>query len=435
MAQASAPILPRWSTRRLIAATLVVLAVAAGFWLLYHFSLVVLILFTAIVLGTAIRPAVDWLQRRGVPSMGGNLVIFLLLLGALAAFVLTLTPLLIEQSLSIIRTLPDTYQNWREVITNSDSQMLRRLGQELPLQWSALFPPTPSLAATSEALTGDVTVPFFQALSYTNIAIWGLFVTVVTLLLSFFWVLEGSRAIQWLILLMPLAWRDEGRELIAAMEEKVGAFVRGQTILCFIIGVLSLIAYWLIGLPYALVLALLAGLFEAVPMIGPILGAIPAVLVALTVEPSLAIWVIVASVIIQQLENNFLVPRVMDQTVGVNAIVTVLAIAAFGSLLGILGAILAIPLAAIIQLLLDRFFIGPTAMEQEKPTGRDPLNFLRYETQALIQDMRKRFREKEVEVEPETDQVEEHIETLATDLDSILAQAAPKEEAPDEAAA
>ena len=100
------------------------------------------------------------------------------------------------------------------------------------------------------------------------------------------------------------------------METKVGFYIAGQGILCLVIGIMALVAYRLIGLPNALVLALIAGVLEAVPMIGPLLGAIPAALVALSIAPDKLIWVIVATVVIQQLENSLLVPRVMRKRWG-----------------------------------------------------------------------------------------------------------------------
>jgi hypothetical protein len=191
---------------------------------------------------------------------------------------------------------------------------------------------------------------------------------------------------------------------------------------------MSLIAYWLIGLPYALVLALLAGLMEVVPYIGPLLGALPAFLLALSTDPVMAFWVVIATLIIQQIENTILLPRIMDRSVGVNSIVTLLSIAAFGSLFGILGAILAIPLAAIIQMLLDRFLLDPEALEQDAVQGRGSASVLRYETQQLIQDLRKRTRSKDVLFEEDPEQLEEEIEAIATDLDSMLAEASQEEE-------
>ncbi|MCL4302902.1 MAG: AI-2E family transporter [Anaerolineae bacterium] len=428
MTEAIPPLIPKWSTRRVVLATLVVLTVAAGFWLLYHYRLVVFILFVAIVIGIAMRPAVAWLQRRGVSPAIGAILVYLVLLALLIGFGFLVVPLLIEQVATISASLPDYYESLRNLMINSPIRPLWRLGQQLPAQI-----PSPSLlpGLNNEVVPPTDTDPMdtvvLQTLNYGSLIGWGTFVTLATLLLGFYWILEGQRATRTVLLWMPMSWRDEARGIFDEIEIKVSSYIRGQTLLCLIIGILSLVAYLLIGLPYALVLALIAGLMELVPWIGPVLGALPALLLALSIDPMLAVWVVVATLIIQQLENNVLVPRIMDESVGVNPIVTLLSIAAFGSLLGVLGAILAIPMAAIIQILLDRFLIGPSAVEQETPVGRDTMSVLRYETQALIQDMRQHIRQKELIPDEESDQVEEKIEAIATDLDSILAQFAPSE--------
>lgn len=420
MIQSAPPLLPSWTTRRVILATLVVLAVAFSFWLLYRFHAVVFILFAAIVIGIAIQPAVAWLQRRGVhPALGGILV-YLTLLVLLIGFAMLLVPLVVDQIAAITTLLPDYYQNFRELMISSPNRLMWRLGQRLP-------PELP--LATAVPQTGDEAMDTIaQTLSYVNWIGWGAFVTVATLLLGFYWVLEEQRVIQTLLLLAPMQYREGIREIITAIEVKVGAYVRGQTFLCVIIGLLSLIAYLLIGLPYALVLALIAGVMEAVPLIGPVLGALPAALLALSSDdPYQVVWVAVATLLIQQLENNVLAPRIMDRSVGINPIVTLLSLTAFGTLLGIPGAILAIPMAAIIQLLLNRFLLDPGAIVQEKPTGRDALSVLRYEAQDLVHDVRKQVRQKGVVADDVADQIETKIEALAVDLDSILAQAAPPE--------
>lgn len=429
MTQTNSPLVPKWSTRRVMLATLMVLAVATGFWLLYHYRLAVFILFVAITIGIAMQPLVAWLQRRGLSPTIGALLVYVVLFGLLIGFGFLVVPLLIDQVSAIATLLPDYYDSLREMMINSRSRLIWRLGQQLPLQppsfsFSTQPPDQPAVPLTEEE---ETLASVIQILTYSNWIGWGTFVTLATLLLGFYWIIEGERTIRTLLLLMPMNWRDEARDIFAEIEIKVGAYIRGQTLLCLIIGILSLIAYLLIGLPYALVLALIAGLMEAVPWIGPTLGAIPAFLLALTIDPLLAVWVVVATSIIQLLENNVLMPRIMDESVGVNPIVTLLSIAAFGSLLGVVGAILAIPLAAIIQLFLDRFLIGPAAVEQEVPAGRDSFSMLRYEAQALIQDMRQHIRNKELVPDEESDQVEEKIEAIATDLDSVLAQFAPSE--------
>jgi predicted PurR-regulated permease PerM len=206
--------------------------------------------------------------------------------------------------------------------------------------------------------------------------------------------------------------------------------MRGQLILCLFVGALAFVAYLVIGLPNALALALMAGLLEAVPMIGPALGAVPAGLVALSIDPVLALWVALAAVVIQLIENYFLVPRVMDRSVGVNPLVTILAISAFGAAMGVVGALLAIPLAALGQLLLDRYLIGND--NPPRPSGRDELSALRYEAQHLALDVRQQVRHKEDRAGTSIDLIEDELEAMAVDLDRLLAheEAARGEESP-----
>jgi hypothetical protein len=189
---------------------------------------------------------------------------------------------------------------------------------------------------------------------------------------------------------------------------------------------MALVAYLLIGLPNVLVLALLAGVMEAIPLIGPLLGIIPAGLVALSIGPGRLVWVIFATLVIHQLENYFLAPRIMRKAVGVNPFVSLLAFFAFGSLLGLGGMLVAIPMAAIIQLLLDRFVFHKENLESEDSPGRDLASRLRYEAQELAQGLQKQARLKKVGTPlqvKQMDQVLDEIETITTDLDALLAQA------------
>jgi len=401
-------------------ATLVFTSIILGFWLLYRFNQVVFILLIAIVIGTVIRPAVAWLHQRGFPRLVGVVLVYLLLLVLLAGFLLLLFPLLVEQSITITAAAPGYYQNLREWMVGYPNQLIVRLSEFLPATFPSLQPPT------AQQTGQEVMASAGQALGYVILAAKVIFIAIVILVLAHYWTLDGPRAIQSLLLLIPQDRRESISELISAMETKVGFYVAGQGILCLVIGIMALIAYLLIGLPNALVLALMAGVLEAVPMIGPLLGAIPAALVALSIAPNRLVWVIVATVVIQQLENSLLVPRVMRKAVGVNPFVTLLALFAFSSLFGLAGALMAIPMAAIIQLLLDRFVFHPAAMEPEVSAGRDYASRLRYEAQNLAQDLRKQARLKkggsELRVK-QIDQVMDEIETITTDLDALLAQA------------
>lgn len=410
-----------WTFRQVVWSTLILVCVVLGFWLLYRFYQVIFILFVAIILGTVIRPITNWFYERGLPKVAGVILIYTLLLTLVSGFVFLLFPLVYEQGSTMITSIPDYYQNIRTWMENSPNLLIVNLNPFLP----AVIPGFDDVLQTGP----EVLASAQQALGYMVAASKSVFFAIVILLLSFHWALDGPRTIQSFILFLPKTHRKNIAELITAMETKIGYFIAGQGILCLVIGVLALIAYLIIGLPNALALAIVAGTLEAVPMIGPGLGAIPAGVIALSIAPSKLIWVIVATVIIQFLENNLLVPRIMSKAVGVNPFVSLLAIFAFSSLFGIAGALMAIPIAAIIQLLLDRFVFHPAIItEPEDSPGRNFASRLRYEAQDLAQDLQKQARLKkggsDMNVK-QIDQVMDEIETITTDLDVLLAQITP----------
>ena len=407
----------QWTFQRVMGATLVLVFVALSFWLLYRFNQVVFILLIAIVMGTVIRPVVTWLYQRGLPRIAGVILVYLILLALLISFVLLLFPLIVEQGSTIVAAVPDYYQSLREWMANFPNQSIMRLSEFLPATLPSLQP----IQQTAQQMLTSAG----QALGYVSLAAKVIFIAIVILLLAYHWTLDGPRIIQSLLPLVAKDKRESISELISAMETKISSYLAGQGILCLVIGIMALVAYLLIGLPNALVLALVAGVLEAVPMIGPLLGAIPAAVIALSIAPSKLIWVIVATIVIQQIENSLLVPRVMRKAVGINPFVSLLSLFAFSSLFGIAGALMAIPMAAIVQLLLDRFVFHPGSIEAEVSTGRDLASRLRYEALDLAQDLRKQARLKkggsDLKIK-QVDQVLDEIETITTDLDSLLAQ-------------
>jgi predicted PurR-regulated permease PerM len=409
-----------WTFRRVVGATLVLISVVFGFWLLYRFYQVIFVLLIAIVIGTVIRPIVNWLYQRGIPRVAGVILVYILLLILLAGFLWLLFPLIFAQSATLVKDLPGYYQTLRAWIVNYPNLLFMRLGQLLPAT-------LPTLSPSLVQQTGEeVVASAAQALGYMMSAAHIIFTSIVILVLTAYWTLDGPRIIKTFLLLIPQDQRESIGELILAMEAKVGFYLAGQGILCLVISIMALVAYLLIGLPNALVLALAAGVMEAVPMIGPLLGAVPAGLIALSIAPDRLIWVIVATIVIQQLENSLLVPRIMRKAVGVNPFVTLLALFAFSSFFGLAGALMAIPMAAIIQLALNHFVFQSATVELEVSEGRDYASRLRYEAQDLIQDLRKQSRLKKRGSDQKITQIEQamdEIETITSNLDLLLANA------------
>lgn len=413
-----------WTFRRVVWATLVFAFVVFCFWLVYRFYEVVFTLFIAIVFGTVIRPVADWLAQRGVSRMLAVILIYLALLLLFMGFLWLVFPILFEQGRAIASSIPDYYLNLRSWLAESTNVWIARVGRSLP----GAFPGLTPVAATQE----DMVASAAQIWQHISLVARILFAVIVIPVLTLYWALDGPRLIKSFLLLIPQDRRDQFSELIATMESRMGFYLVGQALLCLVIGVLALVAYSLIGLPNAFALALVAGVMEAVPMIGPFLGAVPAALVAFSISTDRLIWVVIATTIIQQLEGAYLVPWVMRRTVGVNPFVTLLALFAFGTLFGVVGALMAIPLAAIIQLVLDHFVFKQSTVTMDPSEGRDYASRLRYEAQDLIQDLRKQARNRKRGSEQKVTQIEhvmDEIETITSNLDELLSQSGTVEEA------
>ncbi|HET6597336.1 MAG TPA: AI-2E family transporter [Anaerolineales bacterium] len=338
-----------WTTGQVVLATLFVVCVFLTFWLLYRLRDVLFLFFVAIVLGTAIRPAVDWLHRRGIPRATGVILLYIVIASLVIGFLAMILPLLADQATEIFRTLPEYYTGFRSALVDSHNRLLQNIGLRLPSQLAFLMNRDPN----AEEVVGQVG----QTLLYTNLIFRGLLGTLVVFLLAYYWTQEGNFILRSFLRIAPPQRKKNIREFLQLAEMKLGGYVRGQGLLCLAVGATAFIAYLLIGLPYLLVLAIFAGVMEMVPIFGPALGAVPALLVALSIDPSKAIWVVVATVVIQLLENTVLVPRIMKHSLGVNPIITLLSLIAFGSVFGFMGALLALPLAAILQLLVSRVML------------------------------------------------------------------------------
>jgi predicted PurR-regulated permease PerM len=406
--------LPLWSTRQLIGGTLTVVAVAAAFWFVIRFYQFIFILVVAIIFGVALKPIVNNLQQRGIPRPLATLLLFMVILGPLVGIIWFSAPLLTSQLAQSAQSLGERYVVVHQELLESPSLLVRRIAVELPAQFSLAVesdPPQTDTPAPEVRPVWDMISPIFRSLL-------GILVTFV---LTFYWILESERLQKTFLLFIPLSYRETFRELGQAIENKLGWYLVGQALLCLIIGGISFIVYLSLGVPNVLLLAIFAGLMEAIPNIGPVLGAIPAVVMALSISPGAAIGVLVATGIIQLLENYLLIPRIMGKTVEMRPLVILLALLAFGSFFGVAGAIVAIPLAVVIQLVLERT-LWQHKGSQDSPRGRDHISVLRYETKDLVNDIRQQLRDKEEMTTALNEQIEDSIESIAMDLDSVLAQ-------------
>ena len=405
-----------WTTSQVVLATVFVVCVFLTFWLLYSLRVVLFLFFIAVLIGTAIRPGVEWLHRRGIPRSLGIIFIYVLIAGLLVGFLAMILPLLAEQATEISRTLPEYYTELRSRLINSSNRLLQNIGWRFPSQLSLLGTTFASTEEDDEVIT-QVT----QAIFYTNIVMRGLLSILAVFLLAYYWTQEGNLIMRAMLRVFPQQRRKRIREFVQLAESKIGGYVRGQGLLCVAVGLAAFIAYALIGLPYTLVLAVFAGVMELVPIFGPALGAIPAFLVALSVDPGKAVWVVVATIVIQLLENAVLVPRIMKSSMGVNPIVVLLSLIAFSSVFGFAGALLALPLAAIIQLIVSRAVLTAAESAKQVQNREVQIQTLIDESQVLMQTIYETSNKNPAFRDlPEQDRME--IYNLAEELNQVLSQ-------------
>lgn len=404
--------LGHWSLRSTARSTLVVVAVVLAFGVAVLVRGTLLCFFAGVVLATALKPMAQRLRRLGVSYPISVLLVYFGFAAALAAVAALIVPLVVEQASELVDALPGSYEHVREQLHDASNRLVRRMASSLP----------DNLGQVAPHALDDRTAAAAEALDYGRVVIQLLLFGLVVLVLSFSWSLHEDRTVRSFLLLVPTRRREAARELIERMQATIGAYVLGQGLLCVLIAVVDFLAFKLIGLPYALPLALLAGVLEAVPFFGPILGAVPALLIGLSVGPWKALLVLAAAVVIQNFEGYVLAPRVMSRAVGVHGFVMLLAIAAFGALMGVAGAILAVPLAAIAQLLLNQFLFHRESAEAPATSSRDSVSRLRYQLHELVQDVQTQIHHKRQAATGQNDRLEAAIESLAQDVDDELAR-------------
>ncbi len=251
--------LRNWTARDVVTTTLVVAAVGLGFWLAYHAVYALALLFIALVLASAMRSAVAGLEWLGFPRTLAAMTAHLIVLALMVAMATLALPRLVDQTVGLLEVLPEHYESLRLQLVASSSHVLQVVGHVLPKQpWHHLF--DGSQERPSEF------VPAWSQLLFPGLAI--LFSLLAMFLLSFHWCLAGEKTTHSLLLLLPSGRRQEVADFLCDIQHKLGAFVRGQLVLCSAVGTMAYVAYLSIGVPFAALLAVVAG-SKPYPSSGP----------------------------------------------------------------------------------------------------------------------------------------------------------------------
>lgn len=308
------------------ATILKVIGIILGIWLLYAIREVVVIFFIVLVIVAAFGPLVDRMSKY-IPRVLALIILTLIFFGFLTVIGFLIVPPVVEQLQQLAINAPLYIERFGPLYQNLQNYVLRY--QETLLNFTPNF----------GKLTGGI---YSTTIGFIS----GLVAVVTILVLSFYMLLEQESIKGFLHQTIPMEHKEKIFDVFRKIGNKMGSWLRGQFSLMLLIGILDGIVLAILGVPYALTLAVWGGLTEVIPYIGPWLGMIPAVVIAFTISPIKGLLVLLAYIAVQQLEAQFFAPKIMGKAVGLSPVIIILSLLAGAKLMGILGVIIAVPVAA-----------------------------------------------------------------------------------------
>lgn len=299
-----------------------------GLRLLFEVRQILLLLFISFVLISSLNPLVDGLERIKIPRPIGIFLIYLAIIATIALIIVGVAPLVVAQTITFSQRLPDILHQFQALGLGRES-VSTQLGQ----LWSV---PLDLLKVTVDL--------FSNLLNFVVVAA-----------ITFYLLLERKNLDQTLLNFFGPEGQRHAKRIVELLERKLGGWVRGEFILMTTVGLFSYVGFKFLGIEFALPLAVLAGVLEIVPNIGPIIAAVVAVIGALSISPVVALAVLAWAFIIQQVEAHILVPKIMQSATGVHPVVSIVALLVGLKLAGTSGAILAIPLVLVLDVALKEF--------------------------------------------------------------------------------
>ncbi|MCL6594272.1 MAG: AI-2E family transporter, partial [Alicyclobacillus sp.] len=299
-------------------------------------KVVVLPFLAAMVVTYLLQPVVELLVRRRVPRGAAILIIYLTFAVLAAVAILQAIPV-------VTRQLAQLAQHFPELIQQADKWLDSLVQRRQYLPDAVRRGVETALAQAEQRLTAAAA----QAVAGLSATVSAVFVAFVVPFLVFYMLKDGKALGRAVLHLIPPAYRQEAREIMVGVDATLGSYVRGQLLVMLSVGVLTYAGYLLVGVPYALLLALFLAVMDIIPYLGPFLGAAPAVLLALSVSPQLAIKTLLVNAVVQQLEGNLIQPQIMGRTLHLHPLAIVAAVLLGGELAGVLGLVCAVPVLAV----------------------------------------------------------------------------------------
>ncbi|MCH7758824.1 AI-2E family transporter [Patescibacteria group bacterium] len=307
-----------------------IVLIVLGLWFLYVIRDVILILFVAGLLAAIITPAVNYFEQKKMPRWLGALIVYLVILLVLIAIGFAIIPTVVAQSRLLVAQLPEFFRS----ILEKFSIQSRGEFTNLLNNWLG-----------KSAFNSRTIFSFLGTAATQTISVFMVFV------IAFYLSVKKKSIRQFINSLVPGKYQQFLEDFFVSTQKKIGDWARGLGLLIIFVGLLSYVGLSILGVKYALTLAVIAGLTEVIPYIGPLIGVIPAVIIAFIQSPALALLVLILYLVIQQIENVLVSPYVMHKAVGLDPLVIIIVLLIGGKIAGPVGMILAVPVTTIISIL------------------------------------------------------------------------------------
>ena len=309
---------------------LAVLAVLAFIYMVWD---IIVLLFISLIFAATLGPSINWLERKKIPRGIGIMLIYVVALFILSMVIVMLIPPITQEIDQLAATFPIYYERFLQLFgsISMETNMSQTLQNNLREVGQTLSSYTGGVVNTVSGIFGSLTTFFL------------------VLVLTFYFSVRKDGLKNFIHAVTPAKYQKYTIQTFIRIQDKLGLWLRGQILLSLIIFVVTWIGLLILGVKYSLVLALIAGITEVIPFIGPLIGAVPAVFLAFLQSPIKALFVVILYLVIQQLEGNIIVPKVMQKAVGLNPIVVIVVILLGAKLAGVLGALLSIPVTVAIM--------------------------------------------------------------------------------------
>jgi len=314
-----------------------VIIIILFFAFLYFVKDVILILLFSIVIASGVSPFADWLEKKKVPRLVGVLLLYIALFGLFAFLMSLVVPIISVELNQLTETLPQLFEKISGALEKAQQSSA-----------AGYFDFVSEIQNLLDALSQFLHVSSQSTISFLIGIFGGIFSFLAIIVISFYLSVTKNGIISFIESILPEKKEEYVIGLIKRSEKKVGRWLQGQLLLALTVGLTVFVGLSILGVKFALLLGIIAMILELVPFVGPVIAAVPAVVLALTQGPVFSLWVGLFYIGVQQIENNILTPLILGRTTGLNPVTVILALLMGGKLAGILGFFLAIPVTVVI---------------------------------------------------------------------------------------